>query len=287
VEVNLTSVSVVRQQLASQQIRPSKRLGQNFLVDANIVNKIVAAVEPDSGDLVIEIGAGLGTLTKALAEHAGAVIAVEKDHRLSPLLQQNLGHLPHVRVIEGDILELPIDTLVSLAGDYGIIKTVGNLPYYVTSPIIMHLLAATVPLASITCMVQREVAQRILASPGTKEYGVLSVAAQAKSVPELVCNVPRTVFYPKPEVDSAVIRLIPREQPFPNAIYEETFFRVVKAAFGQRRKTIGNALKRGLEMPAEAVDELLAKAQIDPMRRGETLSGEEFYQLTEIILRGS
>lgn len=283
-ESNLTSVSVIRKKLKQHQVYPSKKLGQNFLVDGNILDKIVDAVDPSKSDLVIEIGAGLGTLTKALAQRAGHVVTVEKDRRIIPLLEENLEGFSNITIVGEDILKLPISDLVLPGADYDIIKAVGNLPYYVTSPIIMHLLDARVELANITCMVQREVALRMIAKPNTKEYGVLSVAVQAKSRPELVCYVPRTVFYPKPEVDSAVIRLVPGGLSFPTDTHEEYFFRVVKAAFGQRRKIISNALRAGLGMSAERISQVLVQAAIDPNCRGETLSPEEFYQIAQVLL---
>lgn len=284
VQSNLTSVSVIKRKLAQHRIYPSKKLGQNFLVDGNTLDKIIDAVDPSSKDLIIEIGAGLGTLTRALALRAGHVVAVEKDHRLIPLLEENLATFSNITIVGDDILSLPISDLVFAGAGCGIIKAVGNLPYYVTSPIIMHLLGSKVDLASIICMVQREVALRILAKPNTKDYGVLSVAAQAKSKPELVSYVPRTVFYPKPEVDSAVVRLLPGGLSFATDIHEENFFRVVRAAFGQRRKMVNNALKAGLAISAEEISHGFAQLGLDPNCRGETLTPEEFYRIAEVLL---
>lgn len=264
-----------------------KSLGQNFLIDANILNKIVEAAEltPERGAL--EIGPGIGALTERLAQQAKAVTAVEIDQRLIPILRDSLSEYSNVNVRHGDILKVDLHEL--FREDFsGVdkVSVVANLPYYVTTPILMKLLEERLPLDNIVVMIQKEVAQRMAAQPGGKEYGSLSIAVQYYCEPELVCIVPKTVFIPQPNVESAVIRLKLREQPAVQVEDEQHFFDIVQSSFVQRRKTIANNLKTRYFNGGdrEQLEQLLASAGINPTRRGETLSLEEYAVLSKVFL---
>lgn len=247
-----------------------KGLGQNFLVDAQVLADIVDAAALHTGEAVLEVGPGIGTLTQALAETGAAVTAVELDERLVAVLHQTLAGYDNVRIIHGDVLRWPISREIN-----GPFKVVANLPYYITTPVLMHFLTGTLPVTVLVAMVQKEVAARMAAAPGGKDYGALSVAVQYHAVPTVVRTVPARAFLPPPAVESAVVRCTVRDVP-PVAVAEKTLlFRVVKAAFGQRRKTLANALK-GAGLPAADVAEILDAAGIDGRRRGETLSLAEF-----------
>lgn len=264
-----------------------KSLGQNFLIDQNILNKIVEAAGLDSSKGALEIGPGIGALTEKLAQQAAAVTAVEIDQRLIPILQEVLEPYPQVRIHHGDVLKTDLAALFKRDfADVSKVSVVANLPYYVTTPILMKLLEEKLPLENIVVMIQKEVAERMAASPGTKDYGSLSIAVQYYSVPELVCIVPKTVFIPQPNVESAVIRLTVREQPPVQVDDENFFFQVVHAAFAQRRKTISNNLKTRFfpKEGRERLEVLLGEAGIEPSRRGETLSLHEFATLSNVLL---
>jgi len=263
-----------------------KSLGQNFLIDQNILHKIVAAAElgPDKGAL--EIGPGIGALTQQLAKQAGRVLAIEIDQRLLPILNETLASYPHAAVVHGDVLKQDLPELfrahfANVAG----VSVVANLPYYITTPIIMRLLEEKLPLDYIVVMIQKEVADRMAARPGTKDYGSLSIAVQFYCEPELVTIVPRTVFVPQPNVDSAVIRLRVRKTPPVEVADEAFFFEVVQASFVQRRKTLYNNLSARFftKETKSALEPLLQGCGIEPSRRGETLSMEEFARLTEAL----
>ncbi|SFL84352.1 16S rRNA (adenine(1518)-N(6)/adenine(1519)-N(6))-dimethyltransferase RsmA [Pelosinus propionicus] len=260
-------------------IRMSKKLGQNFLIDERVVQNIVKAADITQGDAVLEIGPGIGTLTQGLAEAGAAVTAVEIDRRLIEVLAKTLEGYENIRVVHGDILRINIEKEVA-APRY---KVVANLPYYITTPIIMGLLEAHMPVDTLVTMVQKEVAQRMVAVPGTKDYGSLSVAVQYYTQPEIMFVVPPAAFIPPPAVDSAVIRCTVREKP-PVEVDERIFFRVVKAAFAQRRKTLSNTLKT-TGVPAETLKIILEKAGIDGGRRGETLSLEEFAAIANVWIQ--
>jgi 16S rRNA (adenine1518-N6/adenine1519-N6)-dimethyltransferase len=263
-----------------------KSLGQNFLIDRNVLNNIVAAAGLDETKGALEIGPGIGALTGRLAETAGRVTAVEIDQRLIPILNDIFADEKHVSVIHGDVLKLDLAELFRKQFD-GLsgVSVVANLPYYVTTPILMKLLEERLPLENIVVMIQKEVAQRMAAKPGGKEYGSLSVAVQYYCVPELVCTVPHTVFIPQPNVDSAVIKLALRDKPAVDVPDEDFFFRVVQASFAQRRKTLANNLTAFVgKENREALNGLLTGIGIDPVRRGETLSLEEFGRLSEALL---
>lgn len=251
-------------------IRMSKKLGQNFLIDEHVVRNIVEAANLTPGDAVLEIGPGIGTLTQGLAEAGGKVTAVEIDRRLIEVLGKTLEGYENIKIVHGDILRIDVAKEV-MAPRY---KVVANLPYYITTPIIMGLLEARMPIDVLVTMVQKEVAERMVAVPGTKDYGSLSVAVQYYTQPEIMFLVPPASFIPPPAVDSAVIRCTVREKP-PVEVNERVFFRVVKAAFAQRRKTLSNTLKT-TGVPADTLRVILDKAGIDGTRRGETLSLQEF-----------
>ena len=263
-----------------------KSLGQNFLIDSNILRNIVNSAGLDETKGALEIGPGIGALTQQLAKSAGKVTAIEIDRRLIPILRDILADTPNVEVIQGDVLEVDLPALLArqFEGCSGV-SVVANLPYYVTTPILMKLLEERLPLENIVVMIQKEVAERMAASPGGKVYGSLSVAVQYYSEPELVCTVPHTVFIPQPNVDSAVIKLKLRSEP-PVAVSDEAFFfRVVQASFAQRRKTLANNLTAfvGKEHREELVA-LLEGVDVAPGRRGETLSLTEFAAVSEAIL---
>lgn len=256
----------------------SKRLGQNFLIDAGIVQGIVDAADIQPGDKVLEIGPGIGTLTQALCEAKADVTCVELDKRLPEILSHTLEAYDNVRIIQGDILKVNI---VEIMGS-GPFKVVANLPYYITTPIIMALLEKHLPITDIVVMVQKEVAQRMAANPGSKTYGALSVAVQYYTIPKIALYVPPRSFMPPPEVDSVVVNCKVRPQPAVDLIDEKMFFRVVKAAFGQRRKTLNNALK-SMGVDKNTIADILTRAGIEPSRRGETLTMEEFAAISNIL----
>ena len=258
-----------------------KNYGQNFLIDSHVIDKIVAAAEIDKDTEVLEIGPGIGTLTQYLAEAAKSVTAVEIDDKLIPILEKTLADYDNVRIIHGDILKQDI---AALFGDRPF-KIVANLPYYITTPIIMSLLEGRVPADSITVMIQKEVADRMQASPGSKDYGALSLAVQYYSEPYLAANVPPNCFMPRPNVDSAVIRLTRRLEPPVEVKDEQLMFKLIRAAFNQRRKTLANAIKNfeGLQFSREEVEAALEKVGLDVRVRGEALSLKEFASLTNEI----
>lgn len=256
----------------------SKRLGQNFLIDAGIVQGIVDAADIQPGDKVLEIGPGIGTLTQALCEAKADVTCVELDKRLPEILSHTLEAYDNVRIIQGDILKVNISEIMGS----GPFKVVANLPYYITTPIIMALLEKHLPITDIVVMVQKEVAQRMAANPGSKTYGALSVAVQYYTIPKIALYVPPRSFMPPPEVDSVVVNCKVRPQPAVDLIDEKMFFRVVKAAFGQRRKTLNNALK-SMGIDKNTIADILTRAGIEPSRRGETLTMEEFAAISNIL----
>lgn len=262
---------VTKHILKTFDIRMSKKLGQNFLIDESVVRGIVDAAGVSRSDTVLEIGPGIGTLTQGLAETGAQVVAVELDGRLIDVLAKTLEGYDNVRVIHGDILKINITDEVPAAP----FKVVANLPYYITTPIIMGLLEARLPVSTLVTMVQKEVAVRMVARPGNKDYGALSVAVQYFTQPQIMFEVPPASFIPSPAVDSAVIRCIVRDKPPVAAADEKMFFRVVKAAFSQRRKTLNNALKT-MGRPVEEIRQALEIAKVEGSRRGETLSLEEF-----------
>jgi len=267
-----------------------KRYGQNFLIDTHILEKIIEAAEITKDDLVLEIGPGIGTMTQYLAEKAREVIAVEIDKALIPILKDTLSEYTNVSVINEDVLKVDIEGLVKEKNNGKPIKVVANLPYYITTPIIMGLFESHVPLESITIMVQKEVADRMQAGPGTKDYGALSLAVQYYSSPEIMLLVSPNCFIPKPNVGSAVIRLKshkdnPVREILSGEANENFLFSVIKAAFGQRRKTLVNSLSHAgnLNLSKDKVMEALEKMGLSPTIRGEALSLSEFATLCNYL----
>ena len=256
----------------------SKSLGQNFLTDKNIIDKIIESSLITKDDMVIEIGPGIGVLTAEAAQAAGKVIAVEIDKNLIPILKETLAEFDNVEIVNQDILKTDLNRLIAENG-YDKVRIIGNLPYYITTPIIMKLLEDGVRADSITVMMQKEVADRIKAAPGTKAYGALSLAVQYYCTVEAVAKVPKEVFFPQPKVDSAVLRLDIRGEKPVKLKDERVFFACIKAGFGQRRKTLLNSLTGVCGLGKEEVLGVLETAGIDPVRRAETLSLEEFAAL--------
>lgn len=262
-------------------LRASHRLGQNFLIAPAVVEGILLAAEIQPGDRVLEIGPGIGTLTQALAEAGAIVTAVELDKKLPAVLAETLKGYDNVTIVPGDILKVDIEAL--MGGEP--FKVVANLPYYITTPILLALLERKLNISLLVTMVQKEVAERMTAAPGGKDYGALSVAVQYYTEPDIVLTVPPKSFHPAPEVDSVVIRCRRREAPPVDCRDEKMFFRVARASFGQRRKTLVNALK-GAGFLKDDVDRAAAAAGLDLGRRGETLSLEEFARLADGFLKG-
>lgn len=262
-----------------------KKYGQNFLIDTNVLEKIIKAAEITKEDLVLEIGPGIGTMTQYLCESAREVIAVEIDKMLIPILHDTLSEYNNVTVLNEDILKVDINKLVQEKNNGKPIKIVANLPYYITTPIIMGLFEAHVPIHSITIMVQKEVADRMQAGPGTKDYGSLSLAVQYYSKPYIAANVPANCFMPRPTVGSAVIRLSLHSE-IPVKVKEESFmFRIIRASFNQRRKTLVNGLNNRAEfnLPKEVIAEAIEELGVSPTIRGEALTLEQFAELSNII----
>lgn len=252
-------------------IKMSKKLGQNFLIKRGIVDEIVHAAELTPGEPVLEVGPGIGTLTQGLAQSGADVTAIELDRRLLEVLDTTLASYDNVRIVHGDVLKLDVPTIMN----HKPFKVVANLPYYITTPIIMSLLESKLPIERLVVMVQKEVALRMVAKPGTKDYGALSVAVQYYTEPDIVLDVPPKSFLPAPAVTSSVIRCVLRDKPPVDVIDEKLFFRVVKAGFAQRRKTFSNTMKT-TGLSRDRIEELLAKANIDGQRRGETFTLQEF-----------
>lgn len=261
-----------------------KKFGQNFLIDSHVLDKIIAAAGVTKEDVVLEIGPGFGTMTQYLAEAAKEVIAVEIDKTLIPILHETLADYDNVTIINEDILKVDIAKLVEEKNSGKPIKVVANLPYYITTPIIMGLFESHVPLDNITVMVQKEVAQRMQAGPGTKDYGALSLAVQFYAEPYIVANVPPNCFIPRPGVGSAVIRLTKWENP-PIAVKDEAFmFSLIRASFNQRRKTLQNSLVNGgIQITKEQVVDALEQMELSPTVRGEALTLEQFARLSDIL----
>ena len=261
-----------------------KKFGQNFLIDTHVLEKIIDASEITKDDCVLEIGPGIGTMTQYLAESAREVIAVEIDKALIPILGDTLKEYDNVTIINDDILKVDINKIVKEKNNGQPIKVVANLPYYITTPIIMGLFESHVPLKSITIMVQKEVADRMQVGPGTKDYGALSLAVQYYAKPEIVANVPPNCFIPRPNVGSAVIRLTRYEKPPVKAEDERFMFNLIRASFNQRRKTLVNGLQNGgLGFSKEKITEALNKMDLPATIRGEALTLEQFAQLSNIL----
>ena len=262
-----------------------KRFGQNFLIDSHILEKIVESAEITKEDCVLEIGPGIGTMTQYLAESAGQVIAVEIDKSLIPILEDTLSDYDNARVINNDVLKVDIAKLAEEENGGKPIKVVANLPYYITTPIIMGLFENHVPIKSITVMVQKEVADRMQVGPGTKDYGALSLAVQYYAKPYIVANVPPNCFMPRPKVGSAVIRLERYEEPPVKVKDEKLMFRIIRASFNQRRKTLANGLKNSAELDyaKEEIEAAIEALGRGASIRGEALTLEEFAKLADFL----
>ena len=262
-----------------------KKYGQNFLIDTSVLDRIIAAAEITKEDCVLEIGPGIGTMTQYLAENAGEVVAVEIDKNLIPILEETLSEYDNVSVINDDILKVDVNKIVEEKNGGKPVKVVANLPYYITTPIIMGLFENHVPLKSITIMVQKEVADRMQVGPGTKDYGALSLAVQYYAKPEIVANVPPNCFIPRPNVGSAVIRLTRYETPPVQVNDEKKMFALIRASFNQRRKTLVNGLGNASELgiSKERVAAVLEEMQLSPTIRGEALTLEQFARLSNLL----
>lgn len=262
-----------------------KKFGQNFLINTHVLEKIISAAGITKNDCVLEIGPGIGTMTQYLAENAGHVVAVEIDRNLIPILKETLADYDNVTVINEDILRVDIKALAEEYNDGKPIKVVANLPYYITTPIIMGLFESGVPIDNITVMVQKEVADRMKEGPGSKDYGALSLAVQYYAEPEIVANVPPNCFIPRPNVGSAVIRLT-RHKEMPVEVKDPALmFKIIRASFNQRRKTLQNGLGNASELPytKEQIAAAIAEMGLTPTIRGEALSLAQFAQLSDIL----
>lgn len=261
-----------------------KKFGQNFLIDTHVLEKIVDAAQVTEEDCVLEIGPGIGTMTQYLAERAREVVAVEIDRALIPILQDTLSGYDNVTVLNADIMKVDVGQIVRERNQGRPVKVVANLPYYITTPIVMSLLESHVPLQSITIMVQREVADRMQVGPGTKEYGALSLAVQYYARPEIVAHVPANCFMPRPNVDSAVVRLTRYQEPPVEVQDEKYLFALIRASFNQRRKTLANGLANGMGIPREQVARALEEMELPATTRGEALTLEQFARLGDLLL---
>ena len=264
-----------------------KKFGQNFLIDGRVLEKIMDAADISGDDFVLEIGPGIGTMTQYLAERARAVMAVEIDRNLIPILSETLKEYDNVSVLNADILKVDLTKVAEEKNEGRPIKVVANLPYYITTPIIMGLFESHVPVENITVMVQKEVADRMQAGPGTKDYGALSLAVQYYAEPYIAANVPPNCFMPRPKVGSAVIRLTRHKNPPVQADNEKLLFQLIRASFNQRRKTLQNGIKNysGLNFSKEEVAQALEQMGVSPTIRGEALTLEQFAQLSNLLNR--
>lgn len=277
-EQKLTSPTVIKGILEANDLHFVKKFGQNFLIDENIVAKIADAADLTKDDTVLEVGPGLGTLTRALSERAGQVYTVEIDKKLIPVLMQTLADKENVGIINEDVMKLDFESLLEGSGK---LKIAANLPYYISTPVIMSFLESDLPFEQMTFLVQKEVADRLAASPGSKAYGSLSLAAQYYADVDVPFTVPAGVFMPKPNVDSAVVRLKKKEETIESD--KKLFFQLVRAGFANRRKTLYNSLKSNLPYGADTVRELLERADINPSVRAETLSADDFAKMSLIL----
>ena len=271
--------------LQKYQFNFAKKFGQNFLIDTHVLEKIIRAAQVTRDDFVLEIGPGIGTMTQYLAENAREVFAVEIDEKLIPILQDTLSEYDNVTVLNQDILKVDMNKIAMERNGGKPIKVVANLPYYITTPIIMGLFESHVPIDSITVMVQKEVADRMQVGPGTKDYGALSLAVQYYAEPYIVANVPPNCFMPRPNVGSAVIKLTRHENPPVTVENETLMFRLIRASFNQRRKTLVNGLNNSSELniPKEVIIQSIEALGLSPTVRGETLTLQQFAQLSDEI----
>ena len=281
----LSSHKATKEVVQKHNFKFSKSLGQNFLIDTNVIDRILEGARVQEGDYVIEVGPGIGTLTKEMGRTAEKVVAIEIDKTLIPILEETLADFPNIEVINQDILKVNVQELVKEKLNGGPVKLIANLPYYITTPIVMKFLEEDIPVTDIVVMVQKEVADRMNAQPNSKDYGALSVAVQYYCDTEIVAKAPRHMFMPQPNVDSTVIGLHVREERKYNVDNEDIFFKTVKASFGQRRKTLLNSLGGLVFLSKDQIKIALQEANIDEKRRGETLSIEEFASLSNAVNR--
>ena len=281
----LSSHKATKEVVQKHNFKFSKSLGQNFLIDTNVIDRILEGARVKEGDYVIEVGPGIGTLTKEMGRTAKKVVAIEIDKTLIPILEETLADFPNIEVINQDILKVDVQELVKEKLNGGPVKLVANLPYYITTPIVMKFLEEDIPVTDIVVMVQKEVADRMNAQPNSKDYGALSVAVQYYCDTEIVAKAPRHMFMPQPNVDSTVIGLHVREEQIYHVDNEDIFFKTVKASFGQRRKTLLNSLGGLGFLSKDQIKLALQEANIDEKRRGETLSIEEFASLSNAVNR--
>lgn len=281
----LSSHKATKEVVQKHNFKFSKSLGQNFLIDTNVIDRIIEGARVKEGDYVIEVGPGIGTLTKEMGKTAQKVVAIEIDKTLIPILEETLSDFPNIEVINKDILKVDVQELVKEKLNGGPVKLIANLPYYITTPIVMKFLEEDIPVTDIVVMVQKEVADRMNAKPNTKDYGALSVAVQYYCDTEIVAKAPRHMFMPQPNVDSTVIGLHVRGEQIYHVDNEDVFFKTVKASFGQRRKTLLNSLGGLGFLTKDQIREALQEANVDEKRRGETLSIEEFAVLSNAANR--
>ena len=279
--MDLTSPKTIRAVQDKFGFTFKKGLGQNFLTSRDVLDDIVDAAEIESG--VMEIGPGFGVLTQALCESAEKVVSVEIDDRLLPVLDYTLSGYDNVKIVHGDVMKLDLKELIEKEFGGEKISIAANLPYYITTPIISRLLEEKLPVKNIIVMVQKEVAERLSAKEGTKDYGAITLLCRYYTEPEIITKVPASLFVPPPKVDSAVLRLRVLDEPRVKVKDEKIFFKTVKAAFSQRRKTLLNCLASAFPISKEEIGALLREAGIEPQRRGETLSIEEFARVSDLL----
>ena len=280
---NLSNISVIRDVLSSHGFSFSKGLGQNFLINPTVCPRMAEMGNAQPGWGMIEIGAGVGVLTAELAQRADKVVCIEIDSRLLPILDETLAEYDNIKIVNQDVLKVDLHKLIAEEFPNMPVAVCANLPYYITSPIIMNLLESRLPISSLTVMVQKEAAQRICAMPGSREVGAVSIAVRYYCEPKVLFQVSRGSFMPAPDVDSTVIRLDIRKQPAVDVKREEDFFRVVKAAFSQRRKTLSNTLSSGLSMNKTQIAELLERAGVASNLRAEQLSMQQFADIANAL----
>lgn len=280
---NLSNISVIRDVLSRHGFSFSKGLGQNFLINPTVCPRMAEMGNAQPGWGMIEIGAGVGVLTAELAQRADKVVCIEIDSRLLPILDETLAEYDNIKIVNQDVLKVDLHKLIAEEFPNMPVAVCANLPYYITSPIIMNLLESRLPISSLTVMVQKEAAQRICAMPGSREVGAVSIAVRYYCEPKVLFQVSRGSFMPAPDVDSTVIRLDIRKQPTVDFKREEDFFRVVKAAFSQRRKTLSNTLSSGLSMNKTQIAELLERAGVASNLRAEQLSMQQFADIANAL----
>lgn len=280
---NLSNISVIRDVLSRHGFSFSKGLGQNFLINPTVCPRMAEMGNAQPGWGMIEIGAGVGVLTAELAQRADKVVCIEIDSRLLPILDETLAEYDNIKIVNQDVLKVDLHKLIAEEFPNMSVAVCANLPYYITSPIIMNLLESRLPISSLTVMVQKEAAQRICAMPGSREVGAVSIAVRYYCEPKVLFQVSRGSFMPAPDVDSTVIRLDIRKQPAVDVKREEDFFRVVKAAFSQRRKTLSNTLSSGLSMNKTQIAELLECAGVASNLRAEQLSMQQFADIANAL----